>query len=121
MVEEGRDVKELFVRGKEKEVEVEGFKFRIRKLSWGDKEDVRNASVKRDPSGRVDVDLKEMNLQTLVKGMVKAPFEISKENLLALEPSVGNELLLKISGFSSLGEVVEKNLSDSSEEKAKSD
>ena len=118
MTEKG-NVDSLFATGKEEEFTLKGFKFKIKKLTWGDKEDIRNASVKQNPRGGVDVDMKEMNTQTILKSLVEAPFKIEREKIMQLERNVGDALLLQINDFTGLSGDVAKNLKDLLEEKEK--
>jgi len=116
-----KDVKSLFAEGNEHEFEIEGFQFRIKKLDWGDKEDIRETSMRKKAGGHFEINIKEMNLNAILKSLVGAPFKINRENICKLDSRIGDELLFEVNRFTGLGGGTAKNSKDLLKEKESSE
>lgn len=78
------------------EFEGEKYTFVFRKLSWDENLKIQNGAISMLPDGSMDIDIKEATYQMALLALIKAPFEITRENLEQLDEDVGNWLESKL-------------------------
>lgn len=83
---------------KEFDIERNGtkFHFKSRRLSWYQEEKIAVESTMFSQTGQYRVDTPELNLKLMQACLVEAPFDITKENLMLLEPDVKEEIIKNI-------------------------
>lgn len=89
---------------KEVKIESEGevLSFTIKKLNFGDKTDIyRAASKSKGVGGRLETDLDPFTIQeqTLLKGIVQAPFALNLKAIRELPIEVAEKLYVEIDQF----------------------
>lgn len=73
------------------------FKFKKKILTWYEEEVILNQCSEIDKVKKVYVvNMPEMTLQTMLKSLIEAPFEINKKNLKELNKDVKNKIMKKI-------------------------
>lgn len=80
------------VRVETLEFEGEKYEFSFRKLSWDETLRIQNDAVTMLPSGEMEIDLVKTTYRMALATIVKAPFEITRENLAELDEEVGSWL-----------------------------
>ena len=89
--------KKLFVNHKRVRIETlevdgEKYEFSFKKLSWDETLRIQNDAVSMLPDGSMEIDLLETTYKMALAALVKAPFEITRENLVELDEEVGSWL-----------------------------
>jgi len=93
--------KELMEKSSEVEFEIESegkkFKFKRRILGWYDEEKIINECSEIDrKNNRYIINLPELQLKTLTKSLMEAPFEINEQNIKLLNKDVKDKILKEI-------------------------
>lgn len=89
--------RKLFVNHERVRTEVldldgEKYTFDFRRLSWDETLRIQNDAVAMLPSGEMEIDLVKTTYRMALATIVKAPFEITRENLAELDEEVGTWL-----------------------------
>ena len=77
------------VRKEVLEFDGETHEFEFRTLTWKEDLELQNECFSLSTDGQFDIDLVEVSLKKALKCLVKAPFEVTRENLEALDETVG--------------------------------
>lgn len=100
-----------------KEVEINGKKYKLRRLKWKEKLELdrKTTKLKLLPNGQIipEIDLETLKRELVRKSLVEAPFPVTDANLDELDFEEG-ELLFKEAN--ALNSFEKKNLSDNSTE-----
>lgn len=91
------------VRKKMLEFDGEKYEFEFRSLNWKEDLELQNECFAMSTDGQFDIDLVEASMKKALKCIVKAPFDVTRENLEALDEEVGGwiEKQLNVKSFRS--------------------
>lgn len=71
------------------ELNGETYEFEFRSLTWKEDLELQNGCFSMSTDGAFEIDLIEASIQKALKCIIKAPFEVNRENLEKLDERVG--------------------------------
>lgn len=91
------------VRKEVLEFDGEKYEFEFRSLNWKEDLELQNDCFTMTTDGQFDIDLIEAAMKKALKCITKAPFDVTRENLEALDEEVGSwiEKQLNVKSFRS--------------------
>ena len=91
------------VRKETLELNGETYEFEFRSLTWKEDLELQNGCFSMSTDGQFEIDLVEASIQKSLKCIIKAPFEVTRENLEKLDERVGGwiEKQLNVKNFRS--------------------
>jgi len=90
---------------KTKEVKIGKSTFKVKELSYGERNEVRKATMQYDTeTGKTKVDIYGASELKLLKGLVAAPFEVNPDNIKKLKDNIADKLLEEINSMYGLNE-----------------
>lgn len=115
-MEKGTDINELFVNEQNETIEIEFnnkiWEFVVRDITWSEKNQIISKSAGmngKKGNTQTTFDINVYNQLYLEKSIVKAPFEMTKANILRLDADFGDLLIEKIVNRKEITEEEEGN------------